>query len=50
MDPLLMKYAAGGALILLTAFLGWFDKIDKGVLSLLLTGAALALGFQITPA
>ena len=49
MDPLMLKYVAGGALLALAAFLVWYDKIDKGVMTMLLVGAAVALGFQITP-
>ncbi len=45
-----MKYAAGGALLLLAAVMTWYERVDKGVMTMLLIGAAVALGFQITPA
>lgn len=46
-DPLTLKYIAGAGLLLLASVLGWFDKIDKGVLTTLLVGAAAAIGFNV---
>lgn len=49
MDPLTLKYIAGAGILLLGAGMTWFDKIDKGVMTTLIVGAAAAVGFQIVP-
>jgi RsiW-degrading membrane proteinase PrsW (M82 family) len=49
MDPLVLKYLAGGGVLLLATVLVWADKIDKTIVSTLLLGAAAAVGFQLTP-
>jgi hypothetical protein len=49
MDPLVLKYLAGGGVLLLGAVMTWCDKLDKGVMTTLIVGAAAAIGFQIAP-
>lgn len=49
MDPMIIKGIEGAGVLLLASVLVWYDKIDKATVSMLLVGAAAAIGFQVTP-